>query len=161
VTSTLSRRRLINLHWHEPKPTTRPPWAVPERAFIETCTACLDCASACPESIIVEGTDGLPLLDFSRGGCTFCGACRDACEPNALSSEGRAFTLKARIGNACIASRGTLCSACIDRCDHDALTSRLAGIGRPRLNEALCTGCGACIAACPVQAVEIVEVDAS
>jgi len=57
----------------EPAPL-RPPWALDERLFVERCTRCGECSTACPGQLIVPGRGGYPRMAFSAGGCDFCGA---------------------------------------------------------------------------------------
>ena len=92
-----------------PKVEIRPPWALAEALFTDTCTRCNDCLRACPEQIIVIGDGGYPTIDFMRGECTFCGACVDACKPLALvrnEDEQAAWSHKAVIGDTCLPRRG-------------------------------------------------------
>lgn len=136
----------------------RPPWAVAESTFAEVCTACDDCAEACNEQIIVRGSGGYPEIDFKRGACTFCGDCVDACDTAALSrDEGAPWHLRLSIGDGCLATRQVVCQTCGDACDERAIRFRptLGRVARPAVDEDLCTGCGACIAACPEQVMAL------
>jgi len=143
-----------------PKVEIRPPWALAEALFTDTCTRCNDCLRACPEQIIVIGDGGYPTIDFMRGECTFCGACVDACKPRALvrnEEEQAAWSHKAVIGDTCLPRRGVECRVCEDFCDARAIrfTPRLGGSPLPVIASEKCTGCGACIAPCPVNAISI------
>ena len=51
-----------------PKAENRPPWALAEALFVDRCTRCNDCLSACPEHILVASDGGFPTVDFKRGG---------------------------------------------------------------------------------------------
>jgi len=135
------------------------PWAV--AAFTGLCSRCDDCIRACEASILVRGDGGFPTTDFTRGGCTFCGACADACKQGALDRRrGAAWRLKAAIGSDCLSARGITCRACGDACDGRAIRFQLQPGGRavPGLDPALCTGCGSCVAICPTQIIQIQEV---
>jgi ferredoxin-type protein NapF len=142
-----------------PKAEIRPPWALDEAAFIDACTRCNDCLGACPEHIVVAGDGGFPTVDFHRGECTFCGDCASACKPGALkrSEGGQPWLLKAYIGPACLPAKGVECRICGDFCDARAIrfTPRLGGAPLPEIVAESCTGCGACVAPCPVAAVTI------
>ena len=145
-----------------PKAEIRPPWALPEAAFTECCTRCGDCLIACPEKIIVTGDGGFPGLDFKRGECTFCGECVTACKPQALlraADEQAPWAHKAVIGPSCLPERGVECRTCGDFCLANAIrfSPRLGGSPIPIIDPAICTGCGACLAPCPVNAITIVR----
>ncbi len=148
-----------------PKAETRPPWALAETRFIDTCTRCNDCLSACPEAIIISGDGGFPSIDFKRGECTFCSACVDACKPLALSrvDEQPAWSLKANIAPNCLPHKGVECRSCGDYCDSRAIrfAPRLGGSPLPAIDSELCTGCGACVAPCPVSAITILPSEKS
>ncbi len=62
----------------------RPPWAIPEKYFVDFCTRCDACIEACFDAIIVKGRGGYPQMDFSREGCDFCADCLQSCEAGAL-----------------------------------------------------------------------------
>jgi len=71
----------------------------------------------------------------------------------------RPFAGVARVrADACLAYR-SFCSACAERCPlPNAIV--VDALGRPRVDESLCDGCGVCLTVCPapVLAFEIVEV---
>lgn len=133
----------------------RPPWSV--AAFAERCTRCGDCAAACPEHVIAIDHDGLPRMDFSAAACTFCGACAERCTPHALLHDDERATprqWRPSIGDACLARHGVYCMSCRDACADDALRFVHRGsTPLPEIDAARCSGCGACVGACPVQAV--------
>jgi ferredoxin-type protein NapF len=134
------------------------PWAV--AAFVDLCQRCDDCIRACEPSVVVRGDGGFPTVDFDRGGCTFCGACAEACGHGALERRpGPAWRLKAAIGDNCLSAQGITCRACGDACEARAIRFRLQLGGRalPGLDPALCNGCGACVAICPTRVIQIQE----
>ena len=142
-----------------PKAQIRPPWALPETDFVDQCTRCGDCLSACPQKILVTGDGGFPTVDFSQRECTFCGNCATACQPLALVRvEGLpAWPYKAVVGDACLPKRGVECRVCGDFCDARAIrfAPRLGNCPLPAIDNALCTGCGACVGPCPTAALRI------
>ncbi len=142
-----------------PKAEIRPPWALDETAFIDTCTRCNDCLDACPEHVVVTGDGGFPTIDFRNGECTFCGDCVSACKPGALkrSEESHPWLLKASIGPGCLPAKGVECRICGDFCDARAIrfSPRLGGTPLPEIVAENCTGCGACVAPCPVAAITV------
>ncbi len=136
----------------------RPPWALPERDFETICTSCGACPAACPENILISGRGGLPEVDFDNGECTFCAACVEVCEPGALARpepETRPWMHIVAIAEDCLSLRAITCRACAEMCEPGAISFRLGMNGRadPQLDAALCTGCGACHAPCPVDAI--------
>jgi ferredoxin-type protein NapF len=142
-----------------PKAQIRPPWALPETDFVDQCTRCGDCLSACPQKILVTGDGGFPTVDFSQRECTFCGNCATACQPLALVRvEGLpAWPYKAVVGDACLPKRGVECRVCGDFCDARAIrfAPRLGNCPLPAIDNTLCTGCGACVCPCPTAALRI------
>lgn len=142
-----------------PRAENRPPWALPEGGFIDTCTRCNDCLTACPEAIIISGDGGFPTIDFKRGECTFCADCVTACQPHALSRQDDqpAWSIKAVISPACLPEHGVECRVCGDYCDSRAIrfAPRLGGSPLPAVDVECCTGCGACLASCPVSAITL------
>lgn len=136
----------------------RPPWAGAEPEFVVRCTRCDACIDACPEHILARGAGGFPEVDFTSGGCTFCGRCVDACEPHALERTDRPpWALKASIAAGCLALNRVVCSVCAERCEVRAIRFRpaLGAAPTPTIDAATCTGCGACVAACPVSAISL------
>lgn len=142
-----------------PKAEIRPPWALAESHFIDACTRCNDCLKACPEAILISGDGSYPTVDFGRGECTFCGDCVRSCQAKALiaSEDALPWSYKAVIGPGCLPHKGVECRVCGDFCDARAIRfqPRLGGSPLPEINADLCTGCGACVAACPTQAIAI------
>jgi len=142
-----------------PKAEIRPPWALDEAAFIDTCTRCNDCLGACPEHIIVVGDGGFPTIDFRCGECTFCSACVNACKPGALTriEERLPWLLKASIGPACLPAQGVECRVCGDHCDARAIRfpPRLGGSPLPDIESDRCTVCGACALQGPVAPIPV------
>ncbi|MBF0324843.1 MAG: 4Fe-4S dicluster domain-containing protein [Alphaproteobacteria bacterium] len=61
----------------------------------------------------------------------------------------------------CLAVRGVTCVACADPCEPRALRIRpmLGGRAMPMIDAATCTGCGDCLAVCPVGALSLQPVD--
>lgn len=137
-----------------PRPeAVRPPWSR-EATITAACTACGACATACPQHIITPDADGRPAIAFSSE-CTFCGACAEACPEPVFDLAAPAFGHVAAIGAQCFAARGIVCQSCGDACPEAAIRfrPRLGGPALPEIASDRCTGCGACIAACPAAAI--------
>jgi ferredoxin-type protein NapF len=136
----------------------RPPWARPLSEFESLCTRCALCVAACPEKIIVIGAGELPAVDFQLGACTFCGACADACTPGALTRRlPAAWIPDVEIGDGCLAKQGVYCEICRDACEPRAIVfmRRPGCVPLPSIHLSACTGCGACVATCPVSAIAV------
>lgn len=137
----------------------RPPWAVVGSQFKEKCTGCGECVSACPENIIEIDTDHLPKVEFSKGECTFCEDCVAVCKDAALiiAGSGNPWELDVSITQKCLAYAAVECRICEDQCEPRAIRFRLTagGVSSPQLDNVSCTGCGACMAPCPVEAISI------
>ena len=136
----------------------RPPWAVAEQSFVQTCDHCGKCVDACPQRVLVYGRGDYPEIDFSKGGCTFCGECSLACEPGGLHPpDSHPWNLRAFIANTCLANRGTECNECRQSCPAEAINFRpqVGNESVPILEEMLCDGCGACVSACPALAINV------
>jgi ferredoxin-type protein NapF len=138
-----------------------PPWAHALPAFADACTRCGDCAAACPTRII-DASGAFPVVDFARGECTFCGDCVRICpEPSfdraAFDAGAAPWTLVAAIGAACLARANVVCRTCGDACAEGAIRFPPAPgrVAVPHLDAAACTGCGACVAVCPAEAITV------
>lgn len=144
----------------------RPPYTkLNEMAFFDACTACGDCIEACPEDLLLSGYQGRPEVDFTNSYCTFCGACAQSCSHGVLvspsqddaPSQSRAWPLKVHVTSQCLEARAVACRACESSCGYDAMRFRPQLGGRTALiiDADRCTGCGECLASCPVQALSI------
>jgi MauM/NapG family ferredoxin protein len=137
-------------------PLLRPPGAVAEPAFLEACTRCGDCRSACPHDAIREAPEslrtagGTPIIDPIAAPCQMCDdlPCLAACETGALRPEAPAALGTARVQALdCLNRLSTTCSVCVERCPVPGALDFVGGV--PEVNEPLCTGCGICQHVCP------------
>jgi ferredoxin-type protein NapF len=134
------------------------PWLVEEQAFVAGCTRCGKCTDACETSIIVKGEGGFPEVNFTIDECSFCAKCADACpEPLFLPRDQEPWQQVAEISDHCLSLNGVECRSCGDMCEYRAIRFRLqvGGTAKPILSSSECTGCGACIKPCPVNAIKI------
>lgn len=69
----------------------------------------------------------------------------------------------AEVSALCLAVNGIACSVCSDPCEPRALRVRpmLGGRALPMIDAAACSGCGDCLAVCPVGALALIPAPAT
>jgi len=137
-----------------------PPWHQ-GLALESHCVDCTQpCIASCEPGIIKihpQSHDyaSIPYLDFTSSGCTFCGACVEAC-PIEIETGNNATP---RIGtlvlnrSSCIAWQDIICMSCSNACEYKAITTMHQR--RPQIVTSNCTGCGKCVSVCPVNAMGV------
>ena len=138
----------------------RPPWSGDADTFSERCSRCNACIDRCEEKILIFGDGGFPEINFERGECTFCGACEQACDSNVISRQqsDNFDNYQPRISQDCLNSRGIVCQLCRDSCEAEAILVSYSSTPQlPQINLADCSRCGACVAACPERAIQVVN----
>jgi len=152
-----------------------PPGSHSVDQFLDRCTACHLCISACPTHVLQHallnyGLEGLlkPRLDYTSAYCLFeCTRCSEVCPDGAISILDLATKSVTQIGVAdfyqtrCVVElNGTDCAACSEHCPTKAITTKpfRDHLRLPVLDQALCVGCGACEYACPVKPVKAILV---
>lgn len=164
IETNIKRRDFLRGRLNSNHSVIRPPWAAGEADFINRCTRCDDCIAECETGILFKGDGGYPEVDFSLGECTFCEACVENCQTQALSFQASPpWTLVARVSEACLSHNGAVCMTCRDQCPEQAIRMqpRVGQPAFPLIDEQFCTGCGACFAPCPSQAIQLTEVPRS
>ena len=156
----------------------RPPGALVEKDFLDTCVRCAECMKACPTyalqpSFLQAGFEGIftPVLVPRIGACEEqCNLCCEICPTGAIRDISLEEKQYAVIGNAaikrylCIAwEQGKVCLICDEVCPYDAvefklITDEKGAIKRPFVIEDKCIGCGQCEKGCPVHGPKAIYV---
>ncbi|QDV91138.1 quinol dehydrogenase periplasmic component [Phycisphaerae bacterium RAS2] len=155
----------------------RPPGALPEIEFLDTCHRCGRCAESCPADAITlsvsmdDRVRGTPTVTPARQACVVCDelACMKVCPSGALRLVDR-FAIRmglARVDHAvCVRSSGEPCVECIYKCPLGAEAIRLDRNGRvevinpdaPGNQGRGCIGCGICEQYCPTTPAKAIAI---
>lgn len=136
----------------------RPPWAIEEQRFVDSCNRCGECVRQCPVNVIRIADGGFPEMNFSQSGCDFCGVCVEVCETAALQrGKSAPFNLVSAVSDDCFSERGVICRSCAEICETQAIRFNqvVGGIAHVIMNASSCTGCGECVSICPANAITI------
>ena len=159
MTQTLTRAQFLRGDFRSRHRAIRPPWHCEELLFTENCSQCNQCIDACPAKIIQQHKNGFPVINFSKGECTFCGACAEQCPTPALNfdTSHQPWSIRAQINENCLTYKGVVCMSCADECEVSAINLKLVagGVAIPQLKTETCNGCGACYRVCPTSAIEM------
>ncbi len=140
----------------------RPPGALPEEQFSQTCITCQECIRVCPThglraAFLENGLAGIgtPVLVPRQGGCSLNPSCPHLCaQVCPVGAIQRIEPKDMRLGIAqvepalCLAwDQGVKCLVCVEACLVQAAVSYQ---GRVTVDPTRCTGCGRCESGCPV-----------
>ena len=155
----VKRRQFFKGSWENKDTPLRPPWSLVENLFQGACTQCGDCLTTCPEHILLrESPNGYPIVDFKLGECTFCKKCVDVCPTTALDKlQALPWSAKGNIQGTCLTKQAVICTTCAEQCELDAIRFKpqIGKVAQPDIDVDVCTGCGACVATCPSQAIGV------
>ena len=134
----------------------RPLGAVEESLFNRLCNQCGECAKSCPQSVISMTARG-PEMDLSLNHCTFCQACINACQVQALNPLNSSDTgWRPTVSHSCNSRIFGNCEECQDDCPREAI--QLQAKQLPTINDN-CNGCGECVSSCYIGAISLVAAD--
>lgn len=148
-------------------PILRPPGAIPETTFPETCQRCGNCVESCPaEAIQVYQSNnpllsGTPYIDPNSQPCVVCTslACMPVCPSGALqplSADQIQIGLAEVDHDACLRTRGIDCTYCVDSCPIGKTAIHLDAQNRIQVMPIGCVGCGVCQYECPTTPKSII-----
>lgn len=153
-----------------------PPGSKDIGSYTEHCAGCQLCVRACPNGALKTSLQSpapfQPVMSYEFGYCRpNCVKCGEVCPTGAISRLDLAQKAKIKIGLAkvdfekCIVNRDKVqCSACHRICPNEAISLAAINDGadslkRPVIDEAKCSGCGACEYICAARPVSAITVE--
>ena len=149
------------------RPLFRPPGALPEAAFLETCHRCGNCVKNCPANAIFPletlqpDLANTPYIDPEEQPCVLCDslACMYVCPSGALQpvyAEDIKIGIAVFSADTCLRTKDVDCTYCVDTCPIGADAIHFTSEGIVEVLDGGCTGCGVCQYACPTSPKSIV-----
>jgi ferredoxin-type protein NapG len=143
----------------------RPPGALPEAQFRQTCSRSGDCVTACPvHAIKIDPAKGggAAYLDANVAACAVCSslACMHVCPTGSIvptSINDIDMGTAVWHEQTCLRSRDESCTICIDECPLGSAAIELKA-GEVAVNPRGCIGCGICQLKCPTTPKSIVVI---
>jgi ferredoxin-type protein NapG len=146
----------------------RPPGAIAEKQFRETCSRCNACVEVCPAQCIkIDPTgfkgNGAPYIDADAMPCVLCNGlqCMQSCPSGALVP---VPLVQINMGTAvwkeehCVRTKGENCTICVDQCPIGTKAIELSPHGEVNVHPNGCVGCGVCQNYCPTTPKSIVVI---
>ncbi|MHC1773640.1 MAG: 4Fe-4S dicluster domain-containing protein [Flexilinea sp.] len=130
--------------------------------FLSLCTRCNQCVLTCPQniikpSILESGWSGFstPMIEFNGGFCDpKCNRCGIVCPSGAIPHFNISEKVREKIGLAHVYyPECTRCYLCVQTCPNQAFEEVTIEGKRgiyPQVINDKCSGCGACLAVCPL-----------
>jgi ferredoxin-type protein NapG len=152
VPSSMLKRRFL-----------RPPGAKSEKAFLDACIGCAQCANVCPNQCITmhdldSGLDefSTPRINARAKGCILCMACTQVCPTGALeklepTEQGMAAVdmgVAVVSEDVCYSFAGRTCGVCYRACPLPGKAMTIGLFEQPHVHPEHCVGCGLCESAC-------------
>ena len=145
----------------------RPPGALPEAIFLETCSRCGNCVESCPADAIQSlqsdqpNLAETPYIDPDDQPCVICDSleCMQVCPSGALQ---KLSVHEIQIGLAevnydiCLRSKEVDCLDCVESCPIGERAIWLDPEKRVEVLPSGCVGCGVCQYECPTTPKSIV-----
>lgn len=147
----------------QPRRYLRPPGALAEDEFLQSCIGCGQCANVCPNKCITlfgleAGIENLatPKITARAQGCILCMACTEVCPTDALEKleptpAGMAMVDMGRAVVAedlCYSFAKRTCGVCYRACPLPGKAMTLGLYEQPHVHAEHCVGCGLCEQAC-------------
>jgi ferredoxin-type protein NapG len=139
-------------------PWLRPPGALPEDQFLQTCSRCAKCVDVCPAQCIKldpqsTHAGGAPYIEVDTMPCILCTGleCMHHCPTGALLPTP---IEEIDMGTAewhehiCVRSHGEPCTMCVDHCPVGSTALEIID-ERIVVHKEGCAGCGVCQNNCP------------
>ncbi len=146
----------------------RPPGAIEESLFRDTCQGSGACVRACPANAIVLAPNpanqgsSLAVIQADQAACVLCDGllCTHVCPSGALRPQHDPAEVNIGLAEVyqplCLREQEESCTLCVDRCPIGDTALRFVGTGAPRVFSEGCTGCGICQLYCPTSPKAIV-----
>jgi MauM/NapG family ferredoxin protein len=145
----------------------RPPGALPEQRFLDTCSRCGECVKVCPAQCIkIDATGykggGAPYIDLDEMACVVCDGlkCMHVCPTGALAPTPLPeIDMGTAVWNEmlCVRSQGEDCAICVERCPVGSFAIE-AKDNVIEVHPQGCIGCGVCQYYCPTTPKSIVVI---
>jgi ferredoxin-type protein NapG len=145
----------------------RPPGALAEKQFVQTCRRSGKCVEACPAKCIKldaggEKGAGAPYIEIDAAACVVCDGlyCMRVCPSGALVPTSiNDIDMGTAVWNeeSCTRSSGSDCKICVDECPLGEMAIQLKD-GEIAVQPMGCIGCGMCQHFCPTSPKSIVVI---